>query len=167
MDSARPADSNRNSDETLIDVPGSHRVLIVAGLTVLGIGLGIAAPHLIRWAHGVDWLPFQGPMRLLEMLAGRVGSWLLVVIGGVAGAVIGLGITDDLTKVRITDRDVTFIKGRKKERFARAQVTAAMIDEGHLVLRDQQDADLIRHDLDVPADRVRQALRTHDWPMES
>lgn len=152
--------------ETVLEVRAAHRWLLVAGLTVAGLGVGLAAPPVIGWAQGLDWLPFQGPMGLLQQLSSTVGSWLLVVIGTVAGAVIGLGLTDELTKVRVTDRDVTFIKGRKKERFARGQVNAALIDDGHLVLRDERDADLIRRDLDVPVDQVRAALTKHDWPLE-
>lgn len=166
VDQPQGSEQDTGESVTVLEVRAAHRGLLVAGLTVVGLGVGLAAPAVVGWAQGVDWLPFQGPMQLLQKLASTVGGWLLAVIGTVAGAVIGLGLTDELTKLRVTDRDVTFVKGRKKDRFSRAQVTAAVIDDGHLVLRDERDADLIRRDLDVGTEQVRAALRKHNWPLE-
>lgn len=154
----------RRNDQTLVTVPTRDQVLIIGGLIALGIVVGLAAPLLIRWLHESGF-PFPGPLHVLELLATRIGAWILPIIGAVAGLVLGAGITDDLTTVRVTGRDVTFIRGKKKQRFARGQISLAVIDDGHLVLRDDRDADLIRQKLDVPVEQVRDALRTHDWPV--
>lgn len=153
-------------DAELLQVRPLYRNLLVGVVIALGIALGIAAPVIIRWAHGMDWIPFQGPLRLLELLASKVGVWILPIIGAVAGLLVGGGIVDGMAKIRVTHRDVTIIHGKKKQRFSRAQVTAALIDEGHLVLRDERDADLIRQDVDIPAHDLLDALRRYGWPAE-
>lgn len=154
------------SDAVLLQVRPLYQNLLIAVVSALGIGLGIAAPAIIRWAHGMEWLPFDGPMRLLELLASKIGSWILPVIGAIAGFLVGGGIVDGMAKVRVSARDVTVIHGKKKQRFARAQVTAALVDEGHLVLRDERDADLIRTDVDIPINELVATLRHYDWPVE-
>jgi hypothetical protein len=156
--------TDEGSAQTVIAVPTRDRVLIVGGLTVLGIVLGVAAPVVIRWLHD-QGLPFPGPLHLVELLATRIGSWILPIVGAVVGLVLGAGVAEELASVRITGRDVTFIRGKKKQRFARGQISAALIDDGHLVLRDERDADLIREKLDVPVEQVATALRAHDWPI--
>lgn len=150
----------------LLQVKPVHQGIILAVVCAAGIGLGVVAPAVINWALEQQWIPFQKPMQVLTAVSHKVGSWILIVIGGVVGALAGLGIIDSLSKINISDRDITFIQGRKKQRFARSQVAEALIDTGHLVLRDMDDADLIRHDLDVPADEVVTALRRYQWPVQ-
>ncbi|MGD7707042.1 YqeB family protein [Microlunatus sp. Y2014] len=141
------------------------RAGIVVVTTVLGTGLGVAAPVVLRWASQLDWLPFQGPRELLAGLAGWAGSWILVALGLVTGLVAGLLIVGSLTTVTVTARDLVFTTGDKVERYARAQVTEVVLDGKHLVLRDERDADLVRHDLDVEPQPVLDAIRERRWPV--
>lgn len=168
MTDSSPSDLGPDGDRrtpTVLEIKPAHQLAFVVVLAVLGLALGVAAPFLLRWADGVEWLPFGGQRRLLEKLAGRVGSWILIVVGGVVGALVGLGITAELTKITITDEDVRLVKGSKTRRFSRAQVTKALYDDKHLVLRDDTDADLIREKLDVERADVLAALRAHGWPL--
>lgn len=153
-------------DVSMLAVTNRDQIIVLVLGGGLGLALGIAAPYVIGWALTMDWLPFQGPMRMLEALSSRVGSWILILVGLVAGVLIALGIVGQLAKVQITDRDVTFIRGNKKQRFARSQVALALIDEKHLVLRDERDVDLVREELDVSATDVTEALQRHGWPIE-
>lgn len=154
-----------SAEPTVLEVKPAHQVVIVIGLTVVGIVLGVAAPFLMQWAHGQDWLPFDGPRRLLEQLSSTVGSWILIAIGAVAGVLVGLGIAGELSKITISADEVIITKGSKKKRFSRAQVSKAIYDDNHLVLRDDRDADLIREDLDVAEADVLAAFRRHGWPI--
>ncbi|WP_091524641.1 YqeB family protein [Microlunatus soli] len=165
-ESSRPSSEHGASERTVLEVKPAHQAVIVIGLTVVGIALGVVAPFLMQWADGQDWLPFEGPRRLLEKLSSTVGSWILIAIGAVAGVLAGLGIAGELSKISISADEVIIIKGSKKKRFSRAQVTRAMYDDRHLVLRDDRDADLIREDLDVAKDDVLTAFRRHGWPTE-
>lgn len=144
----------------------AHRVALVAVTATIGLVLGWLAPRIIGWALAVGGLPFAGPMRLLQRIAESWGSWVLIVLGGVAGVLVGVSVLGGLVGVRVSGRDITVLKGSTKIRFARAQVAAALIDEGHLVLRDDRDVDLIREKLDVSGDEVLAVLRRFDWPVE-
>lgn len=150
----------------VLEVKNSHQLIIVAVTTAIGLVVGWLAPRVIGWALGIGGLPFAGPMRLLQQIADSWGSWVLIIIGGVAGVVLGLIILGGLVGVRVSARDVTLIKGSTKTRFARAQVSTALIEDGHLVLRDERDADLIREKPDVSTEEVLGALRRYGWPIE-
>lgn len=145
---------------------GSHQAILFAAAVVAGLLLGWVAPLVINWALGIGGLPFEKPMQLLQRAVNSWGAWVLIVIGGVAGGVFGLVLLGGLVGLRVTARDLTILVGSDKTRFARSQVAAALFDEGHLVLRDAQDADLIRKKLDVSEADARAALRRYDWPIE-
>jgi hypothetical protein len=153
-------------EPTVVRTPLTQHLVVGAVFVALGIGLGIAAPYVVAWGLAQPWLPFKGPLILLDQLADQFGSWLLLVVGGVAGLVIGFLAAADETHVEISARDITFVKGDKKQRFARSQIGTAVVDGHHLVLRDKADADLIRQKLDLPMVKVDEALGRHDWPTE-
>jgi hypothetical protein len=83
-----------------------------------------------------------------------------IVLGAAAPVVIGW-----LHEQGLPFPGPLHLRGKKKQRFARGQISAVLIDDGHLVLRDERDADLIREKLDVPVEQVATALRAHDWPI--
>ena len=160
-----PRNNTTAQQTTLLQVRSAQQAAIVAGLALLGVAVGFAAPAVIGWMQQVDWLPLPAALRIVDGLSSTAGRWILPLIGAVAGTVVGLAILDGLSKIEVSGRSVTIIHGRKKQRFARSQVAEALVDDGHLVLRDKDDADLIREDLDVPAGEVVRALRHHGWPV--
>lgn len=166
MTEPQPEPRPQPGEPTVLEVKPAHQLVLVIGLTVAGIALGVLAPYLMQWAHGQDWLPFEGPRKLLEKLSSTVGSWILIALGAAAGILVGLGLAGELSKITVTDGDVTIVKGSTKKRFARAQVSKALYDDKELVLRDERDADLLRQDLDVDKDDVLAALRSHGWPTD-
>ncbi|GAB3745076.1 YqeB family protein [Microlunatus parietis] len=159
--------SEKTADEAIeLRTKGVHQAILFAGAVVAGLLLGWIAPLVINWALGIGGLPFEKPMELLQRVINSWGAWVLIVVGGVAGAVFGLVMLGGLVGLRVTARDLTIVVGSDKTRFARSQVAAALFDEGHLVLRDPQDVDLIRKKLDVSQQDVLAALRRYDWPIE-
>jgi hypothetical protein len=139
---------------------------VAAVLVGFGAALGWVAPWVVDWGLAQPWLPFKGPLIILGALEGQVGGWLLIVVGAVVGLVVGVLARADTTKIEITARDITFVKGDKKQRFARSQVGTVVLDGSQLVLRDRADVDLIRQKVDGSLPDVASALRSHDWPTE-
>ncbi|MFC7623319.1 hypothetical protein [Microlunatus sp. GCM10028923] len=159
--------NEKTADDAIeLRTKGAHQAILFAGAVVAGLLLGWIAPLVINWALGIGGLPFEKPMQLLQRAVNSWGAWVLIVIGGVVGAVLGLILLGGLVGLRVTARDLTIVVGSDKTRFARSQVAVAMFDEGHLVLRDAHDVDLIRKKLDVGQEEARAALRRYDWPIE-
>ena len=130
-------------------------------------GLGWVAPWVLGWGLAQPWLPFRGPLLILDQLEADFGGWLLIVVGAVAGLIVGFLAVADTTKTEITARDITFVKGDRKQRFARSQIGVVVLDGSHVVLQDRADADLIRLKVDGSIPELTEALRSHDWPVES
>ncbi|WP_152361244.1 YqeB family protein [Microlunatus speluncae] len=155
------------ADEVLVEMKNAHQLILVAVTTVIGLVLGFFAPRVIGWALGIGGLPFEKPMQLLQRISESWGSWVLIIVGGVIGVIGGLILLSGLISAKITARDITIIKGSTKKRFARSQVALVLIDEGHLVLRDSADADLVREKIEGSNEDLVTALRRYDWPIES
>lgn len=166
MDDA-PSGPGVEDGPTVVQVPLTQHLVVAAVFVAVGVGLGLAAPYVIAWGLTQPWLPLRGALSILDQLAARFGSWLLVVVGGSAGVVLGLLAAADETKVEIGARDITLVKGDTRQRFARSQVGTAVLVGNHLTLRDHADADLVRRKLDLPMAALGEALRRHDWPTES
>jgi len=150
----------------VVEPPVVQHLVVAAAMVGIGAALGWVAPWVIGWGLSLPWLPFKGPLAILDQLEGNFGGWLLIVVGAVAGLVLGFLAMADTTKIEITARDITFVKGDKKQRFARSQIGTVMIDGSHLVLRDRADADLVRQKVDGSMHELTEALRSHDWPSE-
>ncbi len=151
---------------TVVEPPMTQHLVVAAAFVGLGAALGWVAPWVVGWGLAQPWLPFKGPLAILDQLEGNFGGWLLIVIGAVAGLVVGVLAMADTTKIEITARDITLVKGDKKQRFARSQIGTVVIDGSHLVLRDRVDVDLIRQKVDGSVPALTEALRHHDWPVE-
>ncbi len=144
----------------------TQHLVVAAAFVGLGAALGWVAPWVVGWGLGQPWLPFKGPLVILDQLEGNFGGCLLIVVGAVAGLIVGFLAMADTTKIEITARDITFVKGDKKQRFARSQIDTVVIDGSHLALRDRADVDLIRQKVDGSVPSMSEALRHHDWPVE-
>jgi hypothetical protein len=166
MSEDRTSAAAGTTDAVVLELKNAHQLILVVVTTAIGLVIGYFAPRVISWALGIGGLPFEKPMQLLQRLADSWGSWVLIIAGGVAGLVVGLILLGGLVSAKITARDITIIQGSKKTRFARAQVSLAVIDEGHLVLRDERDADLVREKIEGSTADLVAALRRFDWPVE-
>lgn len=152
---------------TVLALSGGARALIVGAVTAIGLGLGIALPFLLGLVERLPWFPYEGPRELLAMISGRVGSWILAVVGTLVGLVVGALVAASVTRIEVSDRDIVVIPDGKeadRSRFAVAQVDQVLIESGHLVLRDASDADLGRWKLEVKESEVIEALQRHGWP---
>ncbi|MDN5727643.1 MAG: hypothetical protein L0G99_17190, partial [Propionibacteriales bacterium] len=163
-----PATPTSPRPATHVRVPRQDYVVLSVALGLLGLLLGWFLPLLAGLAAGAQWAPFQDPLRLIDSLLDEHGwlRWVLAVLLPVAGVVAGIFLVAMGTTVQITDAEIVLIGEDKKRRFARAQVTRVLLEGKELVLRDRDDADLVREKLDVPVDQVMDALERHDWSPE-
>ncbi len=149
---------------TVVEPPVKQHLVVAAAFVGLGATLGWVAPWVVGWGLAQRWLPLKGPLAILDQLEETFGGWLLIVVGAVAGLIVRFLAMADTTKIEITARDITFVKGDKKQRFARSQITTIVIDGSHLVLPDQADVDLIRQKVDGSVPALTEALCTMTGP---
>ena len=57
---------------------------------LVGAGLGWALPVVLDWLLGLPWIPFRGPMSLIDSVPDQIALPVLIGLGLVAGVVLGL-----------------------------------------------------------------------------
>lgn len=153
---------------THVTVPQRDTVVLAIGLGLLGVLLALLLPWLAGLAASWPWFPVQGPLRLVDQLLDAHGwlRWVLIGVLPVVGLVGGFFVSAMATTVQVTDAEIVLIGDDTKRRIARSQVTRVLLEGKELVLRDREDADLVREKLDVPLDEVQAALERHEWTPE-
>jgi hypothetical protein len=154
-------------ERTVIGHSAGDKVLLFGGLPLVGLALGFPLPRIADRAADRDWVPFQGPLKLIATW----DSWWVVVIcvivGLVAGVVLAGMALDDTLKVTITDRSVEFLKNQKTVMVPREKVAVAFLDGKEIVLQDPTSRELARekHDqLKSEAKQIPGAFRRHGYP---
>jgi hypothetical protein len=154
-------------DRTVIGHSAADKALLFGGLPVLGLVLGFFLPRIADWAHGREWVPFQGPLRLIAAW----DSWWVVVIcvaGGLVAGVLLAGMAlDDTLKVTITSQSVEFLKNQQTVTVPRVQVAVAFLDGKEIVLQDATSRELARerHDqFKSETPKIAAAFRNHGYP---
>lgn len=145
----------------------SARVLLTllwVVLPVLGGGAGYGLVHLSGWLLALPWVPFEGPLRLVESLPEPGVSIGLAVLGGVAGLWLAATIAAEQLSVRVDGTEVTLRRGEHADTFERAVVHTAFTDGADLVLTGAGGAELARERHDLNADAVRAAFEEHGYP---
>ncbi len=153
---------------TFLGITKVWRVALVVGLGALGLALGWFLPQIARWALDLPWVPFDGPLRLLEQLLTSIAEpWPQVAaaaIGLLAGSAFGGFAIYESLAITVTDQQVDlWIKGTTRT-FSRAQIGAVFLDEKRLVLNDPAGRELARDKPEVSATAVAAGFRDHGYP---
>jgi hypothetical protein len=155
------------ADSTRIALRPALALGIMALAAALGALLAWFLPDLLGWLTALPWVPMQGPMTLLGQLIDDVPGWLLPVLGALLGTFAGLALVHASTTITVTPREIVVTEGSKRTRWARAQVEVAVVEGGHLSLRDARDVDLTREDVDGDVAALVEALRRHGWSVRT
>lgn len=151
--------------------PSRGDVIFMSTIGALaGVLLGWFAPVIAKATRTWEWMPLRGPISMIGGLVDGAGGLIhlgLAIALGVVCAVLALELLDS-TRLEIDHRAVTVRGDKKATRCPRAQVAEIEVERrslGRCILsiRDAEDADLARAELDISADRVRTALEQHEW----
>ncbi|MGW1346117.1 YqeB family protein [Kribbella sp. NPDC002412] len=154
-------------DRTVIGHSTTDKVVLFGGFPLVGLVLGFFLPRIADWASSQDWVPFQGPLKLI---AGWDAWWvgaICIVIGLLAGVLLAAMALEDTLKVTITRQSVEFLKNQKTVTVPREKVAVAFLDGKEIVLQDSTSRELARekHDqLKSEAKQIPAAFRTHGYP---
>lgn len=154
-------------DRTVIGHSAADKALLFGGLPLAGLVLGFFLPRIADWAAGREWVPFQGPLRLIAAW----DSWWVVVIClavGLAGGVLLAAMAlDDTLKVTITGQSVEFLKNQTTLTVPRVKVAVAFLDGKEIVLQDASSRELAREKHDQfksETPKIAAAFRAHGYP---
>lgn len=138
--------------------------LLWVGFPLLGALAGWLLALAFDWLVDLSWVPFQGPLKLVDELTGAWTTPVLIAIGAVAGIVVALVSYGEIAFVTVGPETVTITLDNKASHIARADAAAVFVEGRHLVVQDGAGRRHVRAPIsDLPADKLRGAFTAHGY----
>jgi hypothetical protein len=134
---------------------------------VLGAGIGLALHFLLGWLLGLPWLPFQGPLKLLDRIPDQVALPVLMGLGVVAGVIFGVYALAEELSITVTRDSVRLQRGDLDRTLRRSTVASVFLDGKELVLLGPDTNELAREKTDQSASRLAAAFTDHGFPWQA
>lgn len=151
-------------DATKVSISWAIPAAVAVACTLVGVGLGFAAPPFCRWA--VDTLPtVPGPVELLSELTTAWSLPILTVLGIAAGTALAMMTVGESLTVTVDSDGVLLDQDDDELYVPRSKVAGVHLDDKDLVLTDTAGRELARRnrdDLDKTA--VAHAFTEHGYP---
>ncbi len=147
------------------DRAGKLWVLVIFGLC--GTALGALVPLLVRWATGLPWVPFQGP---LELLGSFDQPWLAVgrpIIGLAAGLAFAAWVILDSPVLDFHAEEIHVRRRGEVERvIERSKVDSVYRRGSKVVIETANGRKLFEDEIEGEKDVIRNAFLSYDFPWE-
>ena len=131
---------------------------------LVGGGLGWALPVLLDWLLGLPWIPFRGPLSLIDSVPDQIALPVLIGLGLVAGVVFGLYALHEELSITVDDHRVRLRRRDTDRRLDRTAIADVFLDGKELVLLGHDSNELAREKTDRPAARLADAFTQHGYP---
>ncbi|MEV6924230.1 hypothetical protein AB0M46_06940 [Dactylosporangium sp. NPDC051485] len=152
------------AEETL-GLSRADRGVIGIGFPLAGGVIGWLLPIAARWLLGLPWVPFAGPMRLVEHLGGGWGRLAVATGGALLGAAAGFVALHESLRVTVGDEGLTVVSGESRRSVPRRDVDAVFVDGRLLVVLDRESRQVVRDRLEnAGSPRVERAFRERGYP---
>lgn len=150
---------------TVVAQPKAEAVLVWAGFPIVGAGLVWLLQSLSGWLLSLPWVPFQGPLRLIDEIPERQATIGSLIVGALAGLAIAAWGAHEYVTVTVDNDQIATKQGDSTRVVGRGSVTAMFVDGKQLVLLDRTSKELLRQRGDLPsAKRLQAAFVAHGYP---
>jgi hypothetical protein len=139
------------------------QALFVVLPALIGAALGGGLWALVDWLLGLPWIPFRGPLALVNSIPDQVALPVLIGLGVVAGVLFGLYALHDELFLTVDDYEVRFRRGGADRRLPRTAVHAVFLEGKDVVLLGDDGNELARERTDRPAAKVAAAFTGHGY----
>jgi len=150
---------------TVLALARSDRIVIVAGIPVVGLLVGLLVPALARWALDLPW---GLPMRPVFRVVGAVDRpWEVAVnlaIWFAAALVVVRSALTDGVRVTLTDDEVRLDRSGWSRTIRRTDIDAVFVEGRRLVALDRASRRLVREAALAPAAALAAGFRAHGYP---
>lgn len=158
---SRP-DSPQSS--TFVGNSTGANVGIITVFGAIGGGLGFAIIRLLDLLLGLKWVPFQGPLELINSIPAVIALPVMIGVGLIAGLVFGVMAVREELSVTVTAAEVNLKRGGFDRTISRSAVATVFRDRKELVLLGADTNELAREKIDQPTDKLSTAFAAHGYP---
>jgi hypothetical protein len=141
---------------------GQALYLLVPAL--IGAGLGWALTALVDLLLELSWIPFRGPLSLIDSVPDQIAIPVLIGLGLLAGVIFGLYALHGELTVTVDDHRVRLQRGDADRRLDRTAVADVFLDGKDLVFLGHDSNELARERTDRSAARLADAFARHGYP---
>lgn len=156
-----------NDPKTVVGFSKATGVFLYGGFGVVGLVLGYFLPRITAFVVQLPWVPFEGPLKLINSINGGWLNIVLAILGLIAGLVLaGIAIHETLIAT-ITDKEVQLDKDGHQQTIARKDVDMIFLDGKQLIILGKSGAELAREKTDESLKNIRAGFEKHDYPWSS
>ncbi|MGA8117999.1 MAG: hypothetical protein WCA46_30555 [Actinocatenispora sp.] len=145
----------------------SAKVFLFLVGAAAGTGLGVAVPFLARWATGLPWVPFEGPLRLVGSFDSDWAMWGRPLLGLVLGTAFAAYVIHQSPVLFVSDAGIEVVERGNTRRIERGNVAGIYRDGNKTVVESREGRRLFRGEIEGKRDVVRDAFVTRGYPWES
>ena len=171
MPSASPPDPSPDrlpgEGGTRLGFDRGAKALVVTVCGVVGLLLGLVIRPIASFATGLEWVPFQGPLRLIASADHPWVGWFLTALGIIAGLVFAAVIIHESPVLHVGPDQIRVDQKGQVRTIRRERVATVFRDGGNLVLETEQGRTLFRGDVEGGKDAVREAFLAHGYPWDA
>jgi hypothetical protein len=144
--------------------PRWGQALYVLVPAVVGAGLGWALTALVDLLLGLPWIPFRGPLSLIDSVPDQIAVPVLIGLGLLVGVIFGLYALHEELSITVDDQRVRLRRGDADRRLDRTAIADVFLDGKDLVLLGHDSNELARERTDRSAARLADAFTQHGYP---
>jgi hypothetical protein len=149
---------------TDLGYPRWGQALYVLVRAVVGAGLGWALTALVDLLLGLPWIPFRGPLSLIDSVPDQIAVPVLIGLGLLVGVIFGLYALHEELSITVDDQRVRLRRGDADRRLDRTAIADVFLDGKDLVLLGHDSNELARERTDRSAARLADAFTQHGYP---
>ncbi|GAA2675095.1 MULTISPECIES: hypothetical protein [Actinosynnema] len=149
---------------TVVAEPTWQVSLIWVGFPVVGAVALWLLKLAAKWILSLPFVPFDGPLRLLNVVPEPWGTIGVIAIGAVLGLVVSFIAAHERLSVAVRDDNAVFYRGGKSRTFDRTKISGVFLDGKDLVLLGLNSEELARDKSDLIAENIANAFQSHGYP---
>jgi hypothetical protein len=144
----------------------STGVLLIrwAGLPAAGTLAVLLVKLLANWLVTLPWVPFKGPLELVDSVPEPWATLGALGLGFVGGLVLSLMAHGDRLAVTVRPEHVHLAGDEYEATFERADLSAVFVDKGQLVLLGRDTGELARRPSELDTAKLAAAFTGHGYP---
>lgn len=135
-----------------------------AGLPLAGALVGLLLKLLVGWLVTLPWVPFRGPLELVDSIPAPWATLGALGIGLIGGLVLGLIAHGERLAVTVSPDQVRLDGDEYTATFERVDVAAVFVDRSQLVLLGADTGELARRPSELDAGELAAAFTRHGFP---
>jgi hypothetical protein len=135
-----------------------------AGLPVAGAVVVWLVKLLASWLVTLKWVPFKGPLELIDSIPEPWATLGALVVGLIGGLVLSLMWHGERLAVSVSPEQVRLDGDEYTATFEHGEVAAVFVDKSHLVLLGHDTGELARRPSELNKAALETAFTRHDYP---